>query len=291
MEKKFNKALVIFIDILGSKSRKEFNELYKINRVFHSVLRGNKKNDRDYTSYQRHIYTFSDCAYIIYDYKNHETNNIGGLINVAFLNSEVIFLKLLGQNIIFRGGASYGDVYYDKHKNLFFGAAINEAYRLESTEAKYPRIVLNDFIVNELLYNTIAEEPRSYISKDTDGKQFFNYFHSIRRGIDCSIIVNKTNQQLMDDIIALCDKNILQYENDQNIRSKYEWLKKITTDSICENTGLKMNWTNTQLLNQYIKELEAQDVKFVYNLLPNVMPTETNTTEEVILNGFTKKET
>ncbi len=35
-EKRFKKAFVIFIDILGSQSRSDFNELFKINELFHS---------------------------------------------------------------------------------------------------------------------------------------------------------------------------------------------------------------------------------------------------------------
>lgn len=75
-EKRFDKALVIFVDILGSQSRDDFNELFKINELFHSKLLGNKSQDREYATYQRHIYTFSDCAYIIYDYRNKSTSNV-----------------------------------------------------------------------------------------------------------------------------------------------------------------------------------------------------------------------
>ena len=75
-EKRFDKALVIFVDILGSQSRDDFNELFKINELFHSELLGNKSQDREYATYQRHIYTFSDCAYIIYDYRNKSTSNV-----------------------------------------------------------------------------------------------------------------------------------------------------------------------------------------------------------------------
>ena len=69
-QKKFEKALVIFVDILGSQNRNDFDELFRTNELFHSELLGNKKQDRKYVAYQRHIFTFSDCAYIIYDYRH-----------------------------------------------------------------------------------------------------------------------------------------------------------------------------------------------------------------------------
>ena len=66
-ERKYHKALVLFLDILGSQNRSEFNVLYNINKIFHDALLENKKNDKSHTVYKRTIHTFSDCAYIIFD--------------------------------------------------------------------------------------------------------------------------------------------------------------------------------------------------------------------------------
>lgn len=90
-ERKYDKALVIFIDILGSQKVNNFERLYKINNTFHTVLLNNKNNNQSHTVYKREIYTFSDCAYIIYDFKKdipEEKKNLGRLFEAALANCE-----------------------------------------------------------------------------------------------------------------------------------------------------------------------------------------------------------
>lgn len=210
-EKRFKKALVIFIDILGSQSRNEFSESFRINELFHSELLGNKNQDREYLAYQRHIYTFSDCAYIIYDYRNKFNFNLGALFDVALLNCEPILMKFLSEELVFRGGITYGNVYYDENKNMFFGDAINRAYRYESKVAKYPRIVLDEYVAEEVLKYTEKINKRTELRKndgslsfddhigcmvrlDSDGAYYLNYFNSIQHGRDYSRITNKSNK-------------------------------------------------------------------------------------------------
>ena len=82
----FSKYLVIFVDILGSQNRDDFQENYKINKIFHEELEKNKQNDMSHTVYFRKIYTFSDCAYIFYSFKDgisDERKNEGELFKVA----------------------------------------------------------------------------------------------------------------------------------------------------------------------------------------------------------------
>ncbi len=49
----FAKYLVIFVDILGSQNRVDFQETYKINKIFHEELERNKQNDMMHTVYFR----------------------------------------------------------------------------------------------------------------------------------------------------------------------------------------------------------------------------------------------
>lgn len=72
MEHKFKKAVVIFIDILGSQNRVSFDEWYKVMSIFSTMVEREKEldNAHEWTVYKREIHIFSDCAYIIYDYKD-----------------------------------------------------------------------------------------------------------------------------------------------------------------------------------------------------------------------------
>ena len=100
----FAKYLVIFVDILGSQNRVDFQETYKINKIFHEELERNKQNDMIHTVYFRKIYTFSDCAYIFYGFKDgisDERKDEGELFKVALCNCEPIFLRFIKERILF----------------------------------------------------------------------------------------------------------------------------------------------------------------------------------------------
>ena len=113
-DKKFSQYLVIFVDILGSQNKTDFEEMYHINKIFHEEFEKNQNKDMEHTVYFRKIYTFSDCAYIFYKFKDeisNERKNLSKLFTVALCNCEPIFLRFLKEKIIFRGGISYGDAY------------------------------------------------------------------------------------------------------------------------------------------------------------------------------------
>lgn len=73
MEQKFRKVVVIFIDILGSQNRENFDEWYNVMSIFSSMIEQEKELDKTHpwTIYKRETHVFSDCAYIIYDYKDN----------------------------------------------------------------------------------------------------------------------------------------------------------------------------------------------------------------------------
>lgn len=250
-QKNYHKALVIFIDILGSKSKKSFEELYEINDTFHSQLLENEKNNLSHVVYQRKIFTFSDCAYIIYDFKDgveEERKKLGALFEVALCNCEQLFIKFLNKNFIFRGGVSYGDVYYESNRNLLFGPAINCAYQLESSVAIYPRIAVEPYVAEKLLehwYKVVAEmenpktetEKQIYtllgnpkimqgciIKKDFDGVYMVNYLNSIEINVDNISLIHKTNAEFIDSFIMYCKEQIESNESKPNIVQKYNWL-------------------------------------------------------------------
>lgn len=165
----FTKYLVIFVDIFGSQNRVDFQETYKINKIFHEEFERNKQNDMMHTVYFRKIYMFSDCAYIFYGFKDgisDEHKDEGELFKVALCNCEPIFLRFIKERI----GISYGDAYVDHSKSMFFGDAVNKAYKMESEIAIRPRIVIDDYIAKAVLenissvkYKIVAKKPE-YIS-------------------------------------------------------------------------------------------------------------------------------
>lgn len=158
-----------------------------------------------HTVYFRKIYTFSDCAYIFYGFKegiDDERKDLGKLFTVALCNCEPIFLRFVKEKILFRGGIFYGDAYIDSQRSMFFGPAVNEAYKLESKIAIHPRIVIDSYVAEEVIenisqtkYEIVAKEPKyinllgahlmpnipvmedGIVEQDIDGKYIYNYLH------------------------------------------------------------------------------------------------------------------
>lgn len=82
------------------------------------------------------------------------------MFTVALCNRETLFLRFLTEKIVFRGGIFYGDVYIYPHRNIFFGTAVNTAYKLESTIAVHPRIVVDNFVAETVIENILQVKHR-----------------------------------------------------------------------------------------------------------------------------------
>lgn len=249
----YSKYLVIFVDILGSKNRVGFQENYKISKIFHEEFEKNRKNDIDHTVYFRRIYTFSDCAYIFYGFKDPiepERKNEGKLFTVTLCNCEPIFLRFINEHIIFRGGIAYGDAYIDSERSMFFGNAVKEAYRLESEIAIHPRIIVNDYIAKAVLDNikTVKNEMKAensqlidqlsspsigkipmigegIVESDIDEKYIYNYLHSPENNMIHPGIYNYS-EKFMKDFNKYCHKQIDE-NTEYKVIDKYHYLVRI----------------------------------------------------------------
>lgn len=284
----YKDALVFFIDILGSQNRTNFNELLDINETFHRELERNQKNDNNHTHvvYKRTIFTFSDCAYIIYDFKDgieEERKDLRKFFDIALRNTEPLFVEFLKKGFICRGGIAYGEVYYETGRSLFFGPAINRAHFYEEKIAKSPRIIMDEKIATEVIslnreqINNSASPQlarlNEYIGgqivlKDEDGRYYLNYLNTLSQGINYSdwIAVCELWNELLPLELSKQDAQIadlmgeLNRCNDEqermklqskiqrcyNIIEKYEWLYKYLIRSSPETDEL------SEALNAYL---------------------------------------
>lgn len=263
----FGKALVVFIDILGSRGRTNFDELYNINNIFHTELEKNSKNDKKHTVYERTIHTFSDCSYIIYDFKENvdeSRKKLGSLFEVALCNLEPLLCQFLAKGFLFRGGVVYDDVYYEKNRSLLFGPAINRAYELESKKAIYPRILLDDFVAKQVISTWEKERDESDLLKfsmpelyaeignikeniegivaikDKDDYYIHNYLRAFGKDVSMEGLINKSNQEFLLECIEMCETNIKKYKFiNNNISLKYEWLYYYIFSVVTDENDMK----------------------------------------------------
>ena len=255
--KEFSKFVVIFIDVLGSKNRLKFDEQYRVNNIFHDEFDKHGES-LSHVIYRRRIYSFSDCAYIFYDYKQGIEDNckdLGKLLTVALCNCERIFLKLLSERIVFRGGITYGDAYVDENRALFFGNAVNRTYTMESTEAIHPRILVDNFVAKKVIenietvkYKSLANDSEflpyimaglmpqmpltgdGIIEKDLDGRYIYNYLHFPENNFWVDGLYT-SGQEFIKAIIKYCDVQVHD-STEYKIIDKYLYLKRFCESKI-----------------------------------------------------------
>lgn len=272
--KGFEKAAVVFIDILGTRDRHEFNEWYKIASIFHDMIEREKKLDQthEYTAYKREIHMFSDCAFIIYDYRENveeERKNTNALMNIACYNTEKVLFEFLKNGFIARGALTYGDVYYEVNKNMYFGPAMNRAYDLETHIAKYPRVIIDPEWADELMkYNKDVYQDTEMnrkingeiIKKDNDGICYMHYLNTMQLGGH-----QIEEEQIVEDILRLCDRERNKERETQKIKesiqAKYDWLESYLKSSrYCGDRICDIDITDSQMMKQLAEE-EMQMLK------------------------------
>lgn len=239
MEKKFRKVVVIFIDILGSQSRKNFDEWYNVMSIFCAMVEREKALDVTHKGaiYKRETHVFSDCAYIIYDYKDDiedSRKNMYELMGIACYNTEKVLYEFLKNGFIARGAITYGDMFYDIEKNIWFGPAMNRAYYLESKVAKFPRVIIDPKYAEKLYAFNEKKYREDFIHRkvngeillrDTDGCIYLNYLNSVKHGMN-----QMERKYVAEKVLQLCDtERAIKRETEElqkSIKSKYDWLER-----------------------------------------------------------------
>jgi hypothetical protein len=176
------KGLCMFIDILGTKE-KSYEELLKINETFHRVFDDMEKRTANIS---RLISSFSDCAYMVYDMSsiiNIEIYILSILDNISSMVKSFVF-----DGFIFRGGISFGEVYFDNKKSILFGPCVNKSYELEIT-GSMPRIVIENKLARQLLdyFNNDKKHDvdcyKFIISEDRIDRSYYLNYRNRSRGI------------------------------------------------------------------------------------------------------------
>jgi hypothetical protein len=139
---------------------------------------------------------------------------------------QMFALSLMAKGLYTRGAIVQGPLH---HKDgVILGPALVEAYELESSAAKYPRILIPD----TGLATAILALPRSgfpphrSVLEDFDGMPVLNVFGGILPGDAPAINV------IRDRV----SKDLLDHRADAGIRAKLGWLRKFIDRVVAEST-------------------------------------------------------
>lgn len=169
---------IAFVDILGfreliRKSEREPELIEAIRSTINEVHKAEPGDGYVIVGDDMRSQSISDAVAI------STADNGNGLYKMLH-SVQMMQWRLLERGILIRGAIVKGAILHDNH--VIFGPGFNEAYRLESTIAKYPRIMVARQVAKDIEQTQRAAELLSYIKRDDDGPVSVN----VLRGLDAS---------------------------------------------------------------------------------------------------------
>lgn len=243
----YSKMVVIFVDLLGTKNNKRFEDKFLIHRLFHGEARTNEQRNLNHVIYDRKVYSFSDCAYFFYFYKDGIEDirkDDMQLINIAMSNTSVSLLKILNAGYLVRGGITFGDAYFDELG--FFGPAVEEAYGLESSYSDVPMVALSpqlgkkfydweESVTDMKMVNLMMTSRARLVEKENE-KYFLNIFYQLETRspvlhledgyIEIDEIKMNLNNVILRDKEKYKDTQVSHEKRKATIYEKLDWFQK-----------------------------------------------------------------
>ena len=175
---RYERRIVLFIDFLGFKELVDrttreatlLPDVLAAMDVVGKVGRSNKEMFKSQRSTQ-----FSDC--MVVSVRVEETSAVFWLLNDVALT----IIEVAERGFLLRGAITVGDLLHTTRHVV--GPAMVRAYELESRDAIYPRVIVDPDVLkvaraSRSAHHSPAEEleyVRSYLTKDDDGREFFDY--------------------------------------------------------------------------------------------------------------------
>ena len=224
---KYDDYFVAFLDILGFKNLVTSKSASDVYKMFLSIMQTGEmikgvpyqrspfKNIEKHTSFS----FFSDS--IICAIPSKIPNAFSLLTSHCMMIQHGFWLQ--SNPVWVRGAIAKGNLFCKD--NVIFGPALIDAYRVEETLAKYPRIVMTQSTYNEGIKNLNPQEEISYIVSTEDGLKmvealkYFGFPH-----------LKKLRKQI---------EEVISEEKDVSVREKYLWIKNHFNSFVDEKSRLK----------------------------------------------------
>ena len=219
-------GLVLFLDFLGFKelvdrTTHEHTLLKRLIRAMDIVGQIGADNGTLFKS--QAVTQFSDS--IVVSYRVDERSAV-----FSWLLNEIALtvVRLAESGFLVRGAVTVGPLYHsDRH---VVGPAMNEAYRLESQVAKFPRVVIDERVLkvarrSRSQQHSAQEEEnyaRAFTTKDADGQYFFDFV-----SWDSVIHVTGGDNALYGQYLGTLGSIIRDglRHDDPRVQEKYLWLQ------------------------------------------------------------------
>lgn len=147
MEEHTNNRFVAVLDIMGFKAIVENNPssfVYEImKKIYDEVMEVQKH-------FKLHVMIFSDSIFIITEDNSQEC--FEDIVIVACR-----FMRFMKVGVAINGAISYGEVTYDKERNIIFGKPINDAHLCQDDLFCYSVVLLESAVKKKDSYNSFFD--------------------------------------------------------------------------------------------------------------------------------------
>jgi len=226
MTPSYSDRIVCFVDILGfselikqaDTEQKGLEIIKTLEEALTSDLIAPVKNQKASTEEAKHtIRVFSDCICV------SAPNTLGGML-VLIAQMASAQNKLLRRSILLRGAISVG-LHYESD-SMILSSALVSAYRMEKSNAFYPRIIIDPALIR-LHYGGALNETKKklskvWIMKDSDNQYFVGYNPFIRLDEAGQKRKEQYFKKHRTVILALIDK----HKNEPCVMNKLAWTQR-----------------------------------------------------------------
>ena len=198
------------------------------------------------------------------------TGDINALFSTLVANLALMGANLAEQGIFIRGAITIGNLIHEN--DIIIGQGLIDAYNTETKLANFPRIVISEKLLKELIYPLETKSNRYpyhlYLTRDKDGCVGFHqlkYFEVIQASPKNNIL-KASLDKIRKEIIKALDSSF----ESPSIYQKYQWLKDQYNNNLfvlSEDTKLKIMELNEGIAGNNIHYSYTDD--FYYkNKLP-----------------------
>lgn len=215
-EKQYKKCYVAFLDVLGFKEMIKTKSCEYIYEVFSKEFKQKIKQIylgttlvSDVSNVEMKVMSDSICFYIDSNIKN----SLFALVcATAHFQNELLCFE---DPVLTRGAIVYGDIFSED--DIIYGPAFVDAYLKEEKLAKYPRIILDEGLIEKAESNSDNEVYKALNQLalfDFDGNFVVDYWQ----------VYNEINKDKHLDLLSYIEKVIS--ENDsESVVEKYKYFK------------------------------------------------------------------
>lgn len=260
MPYKYTNSIVAFIDLLGfrdlvektinEKNQKRISDIISnIDKGLKSGFGGSRRSGLVREN-KYNVTMFSDCICFSCAYNDPKRTTLEDILGSFLFDVILCLAHLVEISIMTRGAITIGKHF--QNERLIFSPALIHAYDIESKEAIYPRVIVHESILNEVIpyFPEDSYVVEDWFRKDIDGRYFLNYL--------ADEVITLTHRD-----IFIWHKKMIEHIASQN-RTNYRILEK------CRWCATYHNQRITEYMRIYGTCKKYTSLLKNYTILPNL---------------------